>query len=99
MVTYSVSPDVIAQSEDGKVLLFHQSKARVLILNSTAAFLWNQCESGLEADAIPDLLVDHYELNDDDGSLDRAIELARLQLERLVKAGFIEREPAVAEGC
>jgi len=98
MVKYCVSPDVVSQCEDGKMLLFHQSKARVLILSPSATFLWSHCEDGLDADAIPDLIESHYNLGTAEVSLEQATEMATRHLDRLTKAGFLECEQIELEG-
>jgi hypothetical protein len=91
MARYSVCEGVVSRSEEGKMFILDQDTARVLILNPSAAALWEHCAEGLDSARIPDILASSFDFSGDEPGLETATEDALSHLELLTKAGFLER--------
>jgi hypothetical protein len=94
MVQYRVRDGVVARRENEKTFLFDELTARVLILNPTAALLFERCTegNGLDDASIPGLLESRFDLAGDGTELATAVEEASRHLDLLAKAGFLECE-------
>ena len=88
MTTYIQHADIAWQAYDGEAVLVEPREALCRILNDTATCIWEACESPKTEDELVDVLMSHYDVDENTARHDTH-ELIR---ELLSRSLIIEKE-------